>query len=75
MTSQLNVALILKLGGGGGGWGGGSLMCLALSFDMLSMGVCITRHGQTSDRLVQEIKCLYCIIMHQSPISPYTGKS
>ena len=47
MTSQLNVALIRKLRG--------ALLCLAYFFDMLSMGFCKTRHGQTSGRLVQEL--------------------
>ena len=47
MTSQLNVELIRKPRG--------VLMCLAYFFDMLSMGVCKTRHWQTSGRLVQEL--------------------
>ena len=47
MTSQLNVALIHKLRG--------SLMCLDYVFHMLSMGVCTTRHWQTSGLLVQEL--------------------
>ena len=46
-TSQLNVALIRKLRG--------PLMCLTYYFDMLSMGVCTTRHWQTTGRLVQEL--------------------
>ena len=41
MIGQLNVALIRKQRG--------------LFFDMLSMGVCTTRHWQTSSRLVQEL--------------------
>ena len=32
----------------------GSLMCLSYCFDTLSIGVCTTRHWQTSGRLVQE---------------------
>ena len=52
MTSQLNVALILKLRG--------ALMYLTYFFDMLSMGVGKTRHWQTSGRLVQELKA--CIV-------------
>ena len=47
MTSQLKVALICKLY-----W---SLMCLDYFFDMLYLGVCTTRHWQTSGRLVQEL--------------------
>ena len=47
MSSQMDVALICKLRG--------ALMCLAYLFDMLSMGVCKTRHWQTSGRLVQEL--------------------
>ena len=47
MTSQLKVALIRKLRG--------SLMYLAYFFDMSSLGVCTTRHWQTSTRLVQEL--------------------
>ena len=31
------------------------MMCLAYLFGMLSMGVCTTRHWQTSGRLVQEL--------------------
>ena len=46
-ASQLNVALIHNLF-----W---SLMCLAYSFDMLSMGICTTRHWQTPSQLVQEL--------------------
>ena len=46
MTSQWNVALSHTLHG--------SLMCFAYFSDMLSMGVCTTRHYQTSSRLVQE---------------------
>ena len=37
MTSQLNVALNCKLSG--------SLMCLGYFFDMLSIGVCLTKTG------------------------------
>ena len=44
---QLKVALICKLHG--------LLMCLACSFDILSMDVCTTRHCQMSVRLVQEL--------------------
>ena len=33
----------------------GSLMFLAYIFDMLSVGVCTTKHCQTSGRLVQEL--------------------
>ena len=47
MTAQLNVALIRKLHG--------FLMYLDYLFDMLSMGVCTTRHWQTFGRLVQEL--------------------
>ena len=47
MISQLNIALVRKQRG--------SLMCLAYFFEMLSMGVCTTRHWQMSDRLVQEL--------------------
>ena len=47
MTSKLNVALICKIRG--------SLMWLAYLFDMVSMGVCTTRHLQTSGRRVQEL--------------------
>ena len=47
LTSQLNIALIRILFG--------SLTCLAYFFDMLSMGVCATRHWQMSGRLVQEL--------------------
>ena len=43
----MNVALIRKLRG--------ALMCLAYIFDILSWGVCKTRHSQTSGRLVQEL--------------------
>ena len=50
MTSKLNVALIRKLRG--------SLMCLAYFFDMITNGVCTTRHWQTSGRLVQELNVL-----------------
>ena len=32
-----------------------SLMYLAYSFDMLSMGVCTTRHWQMSSQLMQEL--------------------
>ena len=55
MTSQLKVAFIRKLRG--------SLMWLDYFFDTLSLGVCITRHWQTSGRLVQELNaCRYCEI-------------
>ena len=47
MTSQLNADVIRNLRG--------SLMCLVYFFDMLSMGVCTTRHWQMSGRLVQEL--------------------
>ena len=47
MNSQLNAALIRKLRG--------SLMCVAYFIDMLSAGVCKTRHCETSSRLVQEL--------------------
>ena len=33
---------------------------LGLYFEMLSMGMCTTRHWQISGRLVQWIKCLNC---------------
>ena len=33
----------------------GSLVCLPYLFEILSMGVCTTRHKQTSGRLVQEL--------------------
>ena len=46
-NSQRNVALIRKLRG--------TLMCMAYFIDMLSVGVCTTRHCQTSIRLVQEL--------------------
>ena len=48
MTLLLKVALIHKLRG--------SSMCLAYSFDMLSMAVYAIRHWQTTGRLVQELK-------------------
>ena len=54
MTSQLKVAFIRKLRG--------SLMCLDNFFDMLSLDVCITRHWQTSGRLVQELHA--CTVDH-----------
>ena len=47
MTSQLKVAFIHKLRG--------SSMCMAHFSDMLSIGVCRTRHFKTSGRLVQEL--------------------
>ena len=47
MTSQLNAALICKLSR--------ALMRLDYHFDMIIMGVCTTRHCQTSGRLVQEL--------------------
>ena len=47
MTLQLRVALIFMLSG--------SLVCWAYFFDLLSLVVCITRHWQTSGRLVQEL--------------------
>ena len=47
ITSQLNVALILKLRG--------SSMSLAYIIDMLSKEVCTTKHWQMSGRLVQEL--------------------
>ena len=46
MTSQLKVAFIRMLRG--------SLICFAYILDMLSMGVCTTRHSQTSGEVVQE---------------------
>ena len=46
MISQLNVALNRKLRG--------SFICVAYFISMLSMGVCTTRHWQTSGRLVLE---------------------
>ena len=48
MTLQLTGTSICKLGGP---W-----MCLASFVNMLSMGVCTTRHWQESGRLVQEMK-------------------
>ena len=46
MISQLNAALwVIYVGH----------CCAWLMFDMLSMGVCTTRHWQTSGRLVQEL--------------------
>ena len=57
MTSQLNVALIRKLCG--------PLKCLAYFFGMLSMGVCTTRHWQTSGPLVQELNdCTVSVRLH-----------
>ena len=47
MTSQLNVALIHKLRV--------SFMCLPHLFNVLSFGVCTTRHCQTSGRMVQQL--------------------
>ena len=48
MDDLTNVALIRKLRG--------SLMCLAIfSSDLLSMGVCTTRHWQVPSRLVLEL--------------------
>ena len=47
MTLQLNVALVRKLSG--------SLMCLSYFSEMLSMGVCTTRHWPMSGRLVQKL--------------------
>ena len=47
MSSQLNTALIRKLRG--------PLMCVAYCLDMLSVGMCTTRHKQTSVRLVQDL--------------------
>ena len=47
MTLQLIAPLIRKLRG--------SPMCLAYSFDMMSLSVCTTRHWQTSSRLVQKL--------------------
>ena len=47
MTSQLNVVLIRKLLG--------SLLCLAYSFDTLSMRDSTTSQWQTTGRLVQEL--------------------
>ena len=41
------VALIRKLQG--------PLMCLAYFFDMSSLGICTTRHWQTSSRLVEKL--------------------
>ena len=76
MTSQLNEALIRKLRG--------SLMCLAYFLDMLSVGVCTTRHLQTPGQMVKElnvrnviilsnvltsIRCNYCLVKSVS-ISP-----
>ena len=46
MTTQLNLAFNLQAT-----W---VIDVLALFFDMLSMGVCITGHYQTSNRPVQE---------------------
>ena len=59
MTSQLRVALIRKIRD--------SSICLAYSFDMLSMGLCTTRHYQTSGRLVQELNV--CIVLQANGIS------
>ena len=47
MSSQMHVAMIRKLR-----W---ALVCLTYFIDMLSMGVCSTRHWQTCGRLVQEL--------------------
>ena len=60
MTSQLNVDLIRKLRG--------SLMCLAYFVDMLSVGVCSTKHWQTADRLVQELNV--CTVLMTRCFSP-----
>ena len=51
LTSQLNVALIRKLRG--------SLTNMPYYFDMLSMGVCTTRHWQTHGRPVPVLICSY----------------
>ena len=57
ITSQLNIALICKLCV--------SLMCLTYLFDVLSMGVCTTRHWQTSGELVQELNvCTVCVMLN-----------
>ena len=57
MISQLNVVLIRKLLG--------SLLCLAYSFDMLSMRDSTTSHWQTSGRLVQELNvCTVRSLLH-----------
>ena len=59
ITSQLKVALIRKLRG--------PLMCLANVLDMLTMGVCTTRHWQSSSRLVQELNvCTVALLMPQT---------
>ena len=47
MNSQMHVPWIRKLRG--------SFMYLAYFIDMLSVGVCTTKHWQTSSRLVQEL--------------------
>ena len=60
MTSQLKVTFIPKLCG--------SLMCLAYIFDMLSKGVCTTRHWQVSGQPVQEVNV--CIHVSTVPGKP-----
>ena len=56
INSQTNVALIRKLHG--------SLMCLAYVVDMLSMGVCATRHWGMSVQLVQELNVCTVILSY-----------
>ena len=64
MTSQLKVALIRKVYVGN--W------CAWLFSDMLSMGVCTTRHCQTSGQLVQKLNV--CTVPLQiSPTVPGRG--
>ena len=61
MTSKLNVALTCRLGE--------SLMYLAYFIGMLSTGVCIPRHRQTSGRLVQELNVStvhVCVLVFQT---------
>ena len=59
-----DVALIRKLRG--------SLMCLAYILNMLSMGVCTTRHWQESSQLVQKLNVctvVYIIIFKERILS------
>ena len=41
---------------------------LSLFFDLLSVGVCTTRHWRTSGRLGARIKCLYCRVQPPPPL-------
>ena len=40
----------------------GSLVCLACSFFTIDIGICTTRHCQTSDRLMQELNVVVLYI-------------